>query len=197
MEWSKSQKELKEASNKMTLKDYHRQQLLNSQESMSGDIDMDSENENENGDVDDSVKDINSTKTFVQEQEELKQAFKQALAKDNDEEDDQDDDTLFTHRPHTESEKRQHDSDYKSFLLSHLSTTTKNAPETFQTPSDPTESFLMQYLLTKGWVDPSAETTRTPTYEDIVKEEGLDEDDVMDDKVDMFEREYNFRFEEE
>ena len=75
-----------------------------------------------------------------------------------------------------------------------------------KSPTTEEDRFLKEFILKKGWVDRKGNSV--PTYNQVVGdgEEGGDEDNaVMDlseeeefmDKVDDFEREYNFRFEEE
>ena len=57
---------------------------------------------------------------------------------------------------------------------------------------DPDESFLMEYVLTRGWMDPESE--KIPTYHQIVDDS---EDEEAVEAAEAFENRYNFRFEEE
>ncbi|KAI8620313.1 KRI1-like family C-terminal-domain-containing protein [Chytriomyces sp. MP71] len=201
--WNQKQDAKKAAGKKMTLKDYHRERLLES-----GGAD---EDESEDTELEEPV-----TKTYLEEQEELRQSFKTAVGDDEVEADDDDDDFLtpgdaakkgglFTVREKTQAELDQEEADYKQFLVVNmkrdeagegLKDWTEFASGKEDAVQDPTEKFLMSFILNKGWVDEDADESKIPTYEQIVKEEHLDEDEAEEEEVDRFERAYNFRFEE-
>jgi protein KRI1 len=91
--WEEKQKQ---SGKKVTLKDYHREVLLED----GGIIDDDNENE------------APAPKTHVQEQEEMKNDFKNAIMADEDEED-----GFFTMRDKTADDLAAEEEDYKKFLL--------------------------------------------------------------------------------
>lgn len=61
---------------------------------------------------------------------------------------------------------------------------------------DEDELFLRDYILNRGYIDKDA--NRVPTYEEMVGEEEVkeDEDEEAVEKQEEFEKKYNFRFEE-
>ncbi|CAO3668362.1 unnamed protein product [Umbelopsis vinacea] len=167
---------------KVTLKDYHREVLLEN----NGVIEEDDENEQP------------APKTHVQEQEEMKNEFKNAIMAADDQED-----GFFTKRDKTNDDLAAEEEDYKRFLLESIADN-KAGKEAFadwqnyrENPNvDKEEAFLIDYVLNRGWVDKDA--TKVPSYQDVVGEEvDSDEDEEYLDKVDRFESAYNFRFEED
>ncbi|TPX68140.1 hypothetical protein CcCBS67573_g07282 [Chytriomyces confervae] len=201
--WNEKQNAAKAEGKKVTLKDYHRERLL----------------KGEANDEDDDDAEIEEpiTKTYIQEQEELRQSFKSALVGDEDEDDEDDFLTtsnsksdskkggLFTVRSKTQDELDKEEADYKAFLLQNikqgdvadgLKDWTEFAEGKEDAVEDPSEKFLMSFILNKGWVDEDADESAIPTYDQIVKDEHIDQDEAEEEEVDRFERAYNFRFEE-
>ncbi|KAI8828669.1 KRI1-like family C-terminal-domain-containing protein [Chytriomyces cf. hyalinus JEL632] len=201
--WNEKQNAAKAEGKKVTLKDYHRERLL----------------KGEANDEDDDEAEIEEpvTKTYIQEQEELRQSFKSALVGDEDEDDEDDFLTtansksdsnkggLFTVRSKTQDELDKEEADYKAFLLQNikqgdvadgLKDWTEFAEGKEDAVEDPSEKFLMSFILNKGWVDEDADESAIPTYDQIVKDEHIDQDEAEEEEVDRFERAYNFRFEE-
>ncbi|KAK4511039.1 uncharacterized protein ATC70_012245 [Mucor velutinosus] len=136
------------------------------------------------------------TRTHRQEQEDLRNAFKNAADSDDEEEDE---DGFLTKKDKTSEEKEAEESDYRKFLLENMKddAPSKKAFEEWsnykQNPNvNAEEAFLMDYVLNRGWVDSKGETT-TQTMEDADEEK----DEEYLDNVDRFESKYNFRFEEE
>ncbi|GAA5800081.1 KRI1-like family C-terminal-domain-containing protein [Helicostylum pulchrum] len=166
-------KEVKEK--EIKLKDYERQILL------------------ENGGYVDEWKEGATGKTHREEQEELRNAFKQAGDESSDEESEDD---FLIKKDKTSEEKEAEENDYKKFLLQHMKDDepSKKAFEALtnykKNPNvNPEEAFLMDYVLNRGWVD--KKTEKVPVVEDI------EEDEKELDDIDRFESKYNFRFEEE
>ncbi|KAJ3224657.1 hypothetical protein HDU81_008442, partial [Chytriomyces hyalinus] len=198
--WNEKKIAAKAEGKKVTLKDYHRERLL----------------KGEANDEDDDEAEIEEpvTKTYIQEQEELRQSFKSALVGDEDDEDEDDFLTaskdsnnggLFTVRSKTQDELDKEEADYKAFLLQNikqgdvaegLKDWTEFAEGKEDAVEDPSEKFLMSFILNKGWVDEDADESAIPTYDQIVKDEHIDQDEAEEEEVDRFERAYNFRFEE-
>ncbi|KAG2173742.1 hypothetical protein INT43_005162 [Umbelopsis isabellina] len=178
--WEQKQKQ---TGKKITLKDYHRNTLLEN-----GGI-IDDEDEEEE------LK--QAPKTHVQEQEEMKDDFKKAVfAADAEEED-----GFFTKRDKTDQDLAAEEEDYKKFLLESMADNNagKEAFADWQNyrdnPNvDKEEAFLIDYVLNRGWVD---KISAVPSYDEVVGEEDGSEDEEYLDKVDRFESAYNFRFEEE
>ncbi|KAJ3289439.1 hypothetical protein HDU79_004064 [Rhizoclosmatium sp. JEL0117] len=196
--WKEKQEEKKAQGKKMTLKDYHRQRLLEG-----GGLEEDDEDEN---DVEEPV-----TKTYLEEQEDIKKSFKMALGDDDDDEEDDllasvDDSKksggLFTVRQKSKAELDQEEADYKSFLVQNikkdgvLNEWAEFGEGKEEAIADPNEKFLMDFILNKKWVDEEGDESKIPTYDQLVREEHLDEDEAGEDEADRFEHAYNFRFEE-
>ena len=166
----------------MRIKDYHRQQLLSSQ------------NEVQNDSKSHSL-DSKTVLTPAQEQERLKNETRAAFAAAVLEDEDQD---ILTLRPKSKEEKEQQEIEYKKFLLQHAhldsNPSSLKAWSSFKNEQqvDPDEAFLMEYILTKGWVDPDADVV--PSYNEIVDDS---EDEQNVEAAEEFENQYNFRFEQE
>lgn len=173
---------------KVTLTDYQRQRLL------SGKL-VDEEEEEEYYDEEEE-----QPLTHFEEQENLKKAFKSALEMSEDEEADD----LFTKRPKTAEQLAKEEEDYRSFLLENLSKS-ENARESMgdwlsykadngqaMTSADPEERFLIDYVLSRGWVDQEKRTV--PDYERIIEEDEQDLEAV--ERAEEYETALNFRFEQ-
>lgn len=137
------------------------------------------------------------TRTHRQEQEDLRNAFKNAADSDDDEDDDEG--GFLTKKDKTSEEKEAEENDYRKFLLENMKddAPSKKAFEEWsnykQNPNvNAEEAFLMDYVLNRGWVDNKGEKT-TQTMEEVDEEK----DEEYLDNVDRFESKYNFRFEEE
>jgi protein KRI1 len=193
--WEEKQKKAKEEGEKMTLKDYHRKNLLEDAMEEEGDDD-------EDGGLF-TLKKPEGIKTYTEEQEELKSAFKNALGKDDDDDDDDDDDggELLTLRKKNKREMDEEERDFKQFLVENFATEGVEGLQDWKryaegdesAAADPSEKFLMDYILNKGWMDKNAH--RVPTYEEVVDNEHIDEEE--EEEVERFEKAYNFRYEEE
>ncbi|KAI9332897.1 hypothetical protein DFJ73DRAFT_855074 [Zopfochytrium polystomum] len=187
----------KRADKKFTIKDFHRERLLNSNGDDSGD------EAEVGGEI---------PATFASEQESLRNAFKAAAAAiDADEEIDGDANGsanhggIFSLREKSKAELEREEEEYRQFLVQNLSKgegaegikdwLSYAKGEGDSTIENEDDKFLLDYILKRGWVD--KEANAIPTYDDIVRDEHIDEDEAKDDMVDDFEREYNFRFEEE
>jgi len=174
-EWLEKKKETKP----LTLKDYHRKNLLEKGGKYLGEDDQDE-----------------PKMSFAEEQEIAKQELKRAAEVDLD-------DDLFTLRPKTDKDLQAEEEDYKEFLLSTMASESK---ETAQAVRDWTarkverlgdgakledkEAFLWDFILNRGWM--GKEEKRNEIVADDLS---ADEQDV--DQQEDFERRHNFRFEEE
>ncbi|KAI8890525.1 Krr1-domain-containing protein [Backusella circina FSU 941] len=164
---------------KVTLKDYERDILLK-----------------HGGYVEDEAEGVQEM-THHEEQEQLKSAFKMASLDDSDEEDDD----LLVKKDKTQEEKDAEESDYRSFLLEHMTNDEasksavsewknyKNNPNVSQE-----DAFLMDYVLNRGWVDDKKKKENDDVDQ---QQQDMEKDEEDLDDVDCFESKYNFRFEEE
>ncbi|KAI8847878.1 KRI1-like family-domain-containing protein [Chytridium lagenaria] len=193
--WKEKQEKIK-GSKPVTLKDYHRKNLI--EDTLGDDSDEDMEERVMPKDI-----------SIAEEQEQLRRAFKDAIAEDDKNDDDDDDIGGFlTKRERSKDEQAKEEEEYKNFLLesmamggvtgiqdwrAYANEKSGGAKTTGTKSLNPNEAFLMDYILNRGWVD--KEVKKIPTYEEIVHEEHIDDD--QDDKIDEFEKKYNFRFEEE
>lgn len=202
--WEQKKKAKKEMAPSMTLKDFHRRELL-AKVGPDGEYIANPEEEEED------------IETPVQEQERIKKEVKAAFASALESDGEENDDELLTLRPKKaviEDEPAAASLDgeeYKNFLLEHIGmednaaalaqwrSFKKSQSQEADTPSqtiDPDESFLMEYVLTKGWMDPEADDSanRIPSYNEIVDDS---EDEANVEAMEAFETAYNFRFEAE
>ncbi|KAJ9062301.1 Kinetochore protein Spc24 [Entomophthora muscae] len=108
------------------------------------------------------------------------------------------DDEFFSKRKQTDEERLAEEEEYRRFLLQEMAKadSTKQVFDQWASYKDnpnigQDDAFLMDYVLNRGWLD--KDVGKVPTYDEIV---GDIEDEEELDKVDNFEREYNFRFEE-
>lgn len=189
---------------KVTLTDYQRERLL------SGKLFEEEENgEYEDEEYYEEEEDASRPLTHFEEQEELKKAFKKALATDegDGEEEEGEEDAeggLFTKRPKTAEQLAREEEDYRNFLLENLSKSA-NARESMSewlsykegngekpVVADSEEQFLIDYVLNRGWVD--QEKKNVPDYEKIIEEDEVDLDAV--ERAEEYETALNFRFEQ-
>ncbi|EPX74545.1 krr family protein [Schizosaccharomyces octosporus yFS286] len=189
----------------VTLKDYHRDQLI------SGNV-MEAMEEDETP--------RSEVPTHVEEQEQLRKETIRAFhsSRDNDEvshenedEHDEEGEDFLKRKERPKEEVEAEEKAYERFLLEHaenkdaskvlkdLSTYyVKNRPEVLQGIeneengiAEQDESFLANYMLSRGW---RTSDNRIPSYEEIVQE--VDADNQFDETADNFETKYNFRYEE-
>ncbi|CAG8548208.1 2876_t:CDS:2 [Paraglomus brasilianum] len=184
--WEENRQRKKTEAKPMKITDYQRELLLKS----GGVIDDD-----ENTKMHERVKLL----TYAEEEEQLKAEFKAAVENCGIEADEGD---LLVQRQRTAEEIAAEEDEYKKFLLESVAQSTNSTEilEQWQSvKTNPTissdEKFLMEYILSRGWIDKDA--NRIPTYKELTADHRDDEDEEFDAKVDEFESKYNFRFEEE
>ncbi|CAG0893188.1 unnamed protein product [Cyprideis torosa] len=138
-------------------------------------------------------------KTYVEEQEELKRAFKTSDDSDSD-----DADNLLVERKRTAEEKQREDEAFKEWLkgekgVSVDSTTEKELAglkrHWNKKRLDEGEAFLKDYILNERFRE--EDDDEVPDYDEIVGDgNDLSEDERIIEKQEAFEHKYNFRFEE-
>lgn len=183
---------------KVTLTDYQRERLL------SGRLLEDEE------EVDEEYYEEDRPLTHFEEQEQLKSEFKRAFTMDDEEEQEEDETGgLLVKRPRTAEQLVKEEEDYRAFLLENLSKSA-NARESMgdwlnykadregksgkaAKRADPEESFLIDFVLNRGWVDQEKKAA-IPDYEQIVNEDEEDLEAV--ERAEEFETAMNFRFEQ-
>ncbi|KAJ3175536.1 hypothetical protein HK101_010641, partial [Irineochytrium annulatum] len=194
--WDEKRKALKAVPKPVTLRDQQRERIL---AKMKAEVDGDDGSDEEEND-DDAPEPPKPT--LVEEQEQLREEFRRALGGDEGEEDE--DDGFLSKRERTKEEADEDEEEYKNFLLENMAVDgvqgikevkalRKQGGGEVAEDVDPNEKFLMEYILNKGWVE--KEDKKLPSYDEIVREEHIDEE--KDDEMDAFEKTYNFRFEEE
>ena len=126
------------------------------------------------------------------EQKELKQDLKRAFsAIDSDEED------FLVQKTKTKEDLVREEEDYKEFLLENLAqdeTSQKNMSDWFckdDRQIDKDEKFLMDYILTRGWIDKNQGNNEFD--EQILQE--IEDDEKNLDAAEELEAQYNFRYE--
>ncbi|RKP09269.1 KRI1-like family C-terminal-domain-containing protein [Thamnocephalis sphaerospora] len=180
--WKDMQAKKKEGK-PVTLQDFQRKMLLE-----------------EGGIVDEQKEMEASTMTHAEEQRMLKDQLKSAVHdafadSDNEEE-------LFSKKEKSRQEKEAEDKEYSAFLLSALQddeddTKMLNALKSLRgdTSGKAEDAFLLDYILNRGWVDGSM--GKADDAGAVNEEIDLLEDEQNVEATDLFESEYNFRFEEE
>ncbi|KAL0049758.1 hypothetical protein WJX82_009349 [Trebouxia sp. C0006] len=127
--------------------------------------------------------------TYIQEQQDLKRNFLQAVDEEDEEgSGDEFGGGVLHKRQRAAAQDEQSDGEAADLQQS--------LDEYFGTdaPLNDDDKFLRQYVLNKGWVD--ADEAGLPSYEEIVGVHD-DEDEAYGEQADHFEAAYNFRFEEE
>lgn len=186
--WLDNQKK-KKSEKPLSLKNYQRQILLESSDITENDIKPEI----------DIMPEIDLTP--MEEEQKLKDEFKEAASK-FDFNTEEGDDGFLVQRSKTGEELKVEEEEYQAFLLESMAGNSKDSEIIKQWQgykSDPTvnkdEAFLMDYILNRGWIDKNA--NRIPTYEELISEHHDEENDDFEEAVDNFESKYNFRFEEE
>ncbi|XP_035698638.1 protein KRI1 homolog [Branchiostoma floridae] len=139
--------------------------------------------------------------SYYEEQEQIKQSFKQALSAGDD---DDEYGSLLVERQRTQEELDEDERDYKAWLTGQkeeLANKYKDMGPLKQYWTNPEldkgEAFLRDYILNQEYRDPDRD--RIPTYDEIVDEEDdidYSEDEEYLEKAENFERKFNFRYEE-
>ncbi|KAJ1951357.1 Ribosome biogenesis protein Kri1 [Linderina macrospora] len=196
--WAEKQKAAKaRADQSMTLRDYQHKVMV------------------EHGGVVDEDREIQKSvaRTHVEEQEDLKNAFKVAVDGSDDDDSMDSDDEFLVKKQKTQEEVDAEEEDYKKFLLENMARD-DHVKEAFdnweeykaenaanrpaQTADDAPvddQQFLMNYVLNRGWIEKGSTTKKSAKREakTIVDKE---EDEQLMELTDKFESKYNFRFEE-
>jgi protein KRI1 len=196
---TKTTKKIKDAETKtkstkpMFLKDYERKVIVQHGGKF---VDDDDEDDASVSDREDSQRPPN----YFEEQESIRQSFKDAVASVDD--DDNNVDELLTVRVKSEAEKAREEEDYLEWLkgqkdeLSEDKDIAQELDPLRKYWTDPKlaegERFLRDYLLNKQYLE--EDDDKIPSYDEIIKD--LEEDEKELDKEDEFEKKYNFRFEE-
>ncbi|KXN70805.1 Krr1-domain-containing protein [Conidiobolus coronatus NRRL 28638] len=141
--------------------------------------------------------------THVQEQQMIKDQFKDAINNLADE----DEDDLFSKKAKSQKEIDEEDADYKDFVIKELKSAgvkddTLNKWESGVSTSnadgmtkDDQDSFLMNYILNRGWIS-NGQDELEEKLKDSNEIKELEESEEELEIADEFEQEYNFRFEE-
>ncbi|EDW73443.1 uncharacterized protein Dwil_GK16643 [Drosophila willistoni] len=184
----------------VTLKDYERKVILEN----NGRFEEDDEDENV-GDQDQEERRPLSP-SAVEEERQLKNAFKEVLA--DDDESDEEFGRIFKKRDKSKAEAEKEDKDFASWLAGKQADLQEQDKEQLEPLKNywsskkltQGESFLRDYILNKGYA--KANASEIPTYDEIVGEstpprsfsDAEDEQELS--KQAEFEHKYNFRFEE-
>ncbi|CAK9806704.1 Protein KRI1 homolog [Anthophora plagiata] len=186
----KKQKTAKEKS--VFLRDYERNIILERDGKFS-----DSEDENELR----KKKEVAEKVTYVQEQNQLKESFKDAL-QDEEEEDD-----LLKPKTKSQSEKEKEEADYKEWLKGQKATINESEQQVLKplrdfwsNPNlDANEKFLRDYILNNKYLDNNYTGSDLDDDASLMvhdSDEDLSKDEETIEKQEEFEHKYNFRFEE-
>ncbi|XP_019631398.1 PREDICTED: protein KRI1 homolog [Branchiostoma belcheri] len=176
----------------MFLKDYERKVLLEK-----GGVPSDDESSEE-----EFAMNRPTSPSYYEEQEQIKQSFKQALSAGDD--DDDEDGSLLVERRRTQQELEEDERDYTAWLTGQkeeLANKYKDMGPLKQYWTNPEldkgEAFLRDYILNQEYRDPDKD--RIPTYDEIVDDDDdidYSEDEEYLEKAENFERKFNFRYEE-
>lgn len=173
------------------------------------------------GDDNDDESDSNETtgkqtKSYPEELASIKTAFSKAL-NEIDSSDDDDGDTLLGSKllkqrdVKSAEERQQEEEEYKRWLKGELDTVAKGKLSgsdkkelTFlreywnDDKLDEGEKFLRDYILNKKYIDPSKKDKDEdyPSYNEVVDDDELSNDEKFEAEREEFEHKYNFRFEE-
>ncbi|XP_012539733.1 protein KRI1 homolog [Monomorium pharaonis] len=190
-ETNKKEKKKLKKEKPLSLRDYERKMILERDGRFSS-----SEDEDE-------IKQKSKSKvlTYVEEQKELKDSFREAL---KDEDDDEDNDLLKI-KQKTEDEKHKEEESYKEWLKGQEVTIDPKDKEMLKPlrdfwsdPNlDPNEKFLRDYILNNKYMNKESYDVNLE-YNQVVhdSDENLSEDEKTIQKQEEFEHKYNFRFEE-
>ncbi|XP_067088411.1 protein KRI1 homolog isoform X2 [Osmerus mordax] len=184
----------------MFLKDYERKVILE----RGGKYDDDEEEES---DDEEAVKrrERAASPSYIQEQRDLKESFRHWVQDSEEEEGSGGEEPLLTRRSRTQEEKEREEQDYVEWLKGQAQL---QGPEELQDLSylreywndpqlDEKERFLRDFVLNKAYLE--GDQDRVPSYDEVVQEEVQDSSEEGEDfllKQEVFERHYNFRFEE-
>lgn len=141
--------------------------------------------------------------TPFQEQNRVKNEFKQA-AEWASEDQESEDETFLKKKLKTENQEEQEEEDFDEFLKKkgHLKNKSEVAAikevwgKEGQLSKDKDDEFLRNFILKKGWVD-TDENMTGPDYTHNPFEVADKEDEARDEEVNDYERKINFRFEED
>ncbi|CAH1774978.1 unnamed protein product [Owenia fusiformis] len=180
------------ASQSMTLKDYERKVILEKGGHLSDDSSDGEEEE------------ITRDPGYYEEQEKIKEELKKAAGA-GDEDDEDSDDDLLTKRKKSKEEKKKEEADYHEWLKgqkqelsddTEVGTDLVTLKEYWNDPElDHGEKFLRDYFLNKRYIEKDDDGS-VPTYDEIVADDDMSEEEELLTKQEDFERKYNFRFEE-
>ncbi|XP_014668877.1 PREDICTED: protein KRI1 homolog [Priapulus caudatus] len=181
----------------MYIRDYNRHIILDKQGQLS--------EEESSDDADDHLIERPRSPTFVQEQRQLKESFKNVVASDSDSDGGEGD--LLRVREKTREQLRQEEDEYRQWLRGQTAEISdakagvelSGLRDYWNRPDlDDGETFLKDYILGKGYLDVAEHGDGgAPTYEEIVADEpDLSEDEADVERQEQFEHRYNFRFEE-
>lgn len=182
----------------MFLKDYERKVILE----RGGKYDDDDDSADEEAAR--KMQERAASPSYIQEQKQLKESFRQFVQDSCDEA--SDDDELLKRRNKTQEEKDKEEADYVEWLKGQAELEGKDEVQDMKylrdywndPQLDDKETFLRDYILNKGYLEEDEEG-RIPTYNELLQEDVDDSEEEGESflqKQEDFERHYNFRFEE-
>lgn len=173
------EKQLKKSKKPLTVADYQRNRLIETQGRMA---------------TEDEIEKVPETLSYAKEQEKIKEDLKKALDAASDDEDEK----LFQVRDKPKAEIEKEDEDYLKWLagqkkeinIGEDAKALKPLKDFWTSNKLPkADQFLRDYIVNKRYMDEG----NVATYEDVV---GLSEDEEELEQQSEFEQKYNFRFEE-